>query len=75
LEIPNSYLILIGIIVVIILIPQVKSAKFGDLLEVELSSFETPTSEVGLSLSDTFLQALGEELQIQLKIMETELPP
>jgi len=61
-ELPNSYLILVGIIVVIILIPQIKSAKLGE-IEIEMLTPETPTTDTTLKLSDTFLWQLDKQLQ------------
>lgn len=65
-ELPNSYLILVGIIVVIILIPQIKSAKIGD-IELEMLVTETPTTDTILRLSYTILLKLHDQLIAQAK--------
>lgn len=64
-ELPNSYLILVGIIVIIILIPQIKSAKIGE-IEIEMLVSETPTTDTTLRLSYTILLKLEEQLIAQV---------
>jgi tetratricopeptide (TPR) repeat protein len=61
-ELPNSYLILIGIVVVIILIPQIRSAKVGE-IELELVTPETPSTNTTLRLSYRFLRELDDQLK------------
>jgi len=63
-DLPNSYLILVGLIVVIILIPQIKSAKIGE-IEIEMITPETPTTDTTLRLSYTLLQQIEEQLARQ----------
>jgi hypothetical protein len=51
-EIPNSYLIWVGIIIAILVIPQLKSAKFAG-VEIELDTADISTIDTTLDMEGT----------------------
>jgi len=66
-EIPNSYLIWVGIIIAVLLIPQLKTAKFAG-VEIELQTSDTPDTTLALDMArnTAVIDTIRKELEVSI---------